>query len=191
MSRPGKTSSRCLKNAGSIESVSSKRPWVGHSLIIRIRPSRSRIVALISPIFSLTSARTSAWDRCRGPIVREGDVPSSGPSSIWRLSCRASRTHFGHRESVWRGQPSVCLVFSQDFNSGLSDQRGVNDLFGRTLLMRLNTAQALLVASESPFSKYLAAECIVKFLRESWRLPDRATCYSGWVSNCEKEYACQ
>ena len=46
MSRPGKTASRCAKNAGSIAIMSSKRPWIGQSFTIRIRPSRSRIVRL-------------------------------------------------------------------------------------------------------------------------------------------------
>ena len=51
MSRPGNTSSRCLKNAGSIAITSSKWPWMGQSFTIRILPSRSRMVALISPTF--------------------------------------------------------------------------------------------------------------------------------------------
>src|SRR6202000_3503645 len=46
----------------------------------------------------------------------------------------ASFTHAGHRESVCRGKPSVGLVFSQDFNSGLSDHCGVTDGFGFFLL---------------------------------------------------------
>jgi hypothetical protein len=55
MSLPGNDSSRCLKNAGSIAITSSKCPWIGQSLTMRIFPSRSRIVALISPIFSRSS----------------------------------------------------------------------------------------------------------------------------------------
>jgi len=55
MSLPGNDSSRCLKNAASIAITSSKWPWTGQSFTIRILPSRSRIVALISPIFSDSS----------------------------------------------------------------------------------------------------------------------------------------
>ncbi len=91
MSRPGKTSSRCLKNAGSIAITSSKWPWMGQSFTIRILPSRSMIVALISPTFSLSRTETSFF-----------------PS---RISCRASRVQVGQSESVWRGQPSGGLVF--------------------------------------------------------------------------------
>ena len=54
MSRPGNTSSRCLKNAVSIAMTSSKCPWIGQSLIMTILPSFSSIVALISPTFSLS-----------------------------------------------------------------------------------------------------------------------------------------
>ncbi len=49
MSRPGKTSSRCLKNAVSMAITSSKWPWMGQSFTIRILPSRSMTCALISP----------------------------------------------------------------------------------------------------------------------------------------------
>ena len=55
MSRPGNTSSRCLKNAVSIAIVSSKCPWIGQSLTMTILPSFSVMVALISPTFSLRS----------------------------------------------------------------------------------------------------------------------------------------
>ncbi len=54
MSLPGKVSSRCLKKAESIAITSSKCPWTGQSLTIRIWPSRSMIRALISPTFSLS-----------------------------------------------------------------------------------------------------------------------------------------
>src|SRR5258706_7631413 len=141
MSRPGNTFSRCRKNAASIESVSSKRPCVGHFLTIRIRPSRSRIVALISPTLSLRRTLTSF-------------LPS-------RISRRASRTQIGQSESVWRGQPSGGLVFSQDFSSGFSDQRGVNDAFGRNLFTRLNTAHAPFAATDNPFSKYFIGVCML------------------------------
>src|SRR5438132_2867848 len=141
MSRPGNTSSRWRKNCGSIEITSSKCPCVAQSLTIRILPSRSRIVALISPSRSFT--RT---------------LRSFRPS---RISRRASRTQIGQRESVCRGQPSGGLVFSHDFRSGLSDQRGVKDLFGRNRLRRLNANQAPFAANESAFSKYFVEACIV------------------------------
>src|SRR5438105_4125201 len=57
---------------------------------MRILPSRSRIVALISPTFSRSSIPTSLR-----------------PS---RISRRTSRTQVGQRESVCRGQPSGGLV---------------------------------------------------------------------------------
>ncbi len=59
MSRPGNVCSRCLKNAVSMAITSSKCPWIGQSLTIRILPSRSRMVALISPTFSLSRTLTS------------------------------------------------------------------------------------------------------------------------------------
>ena len=80
MSRPGNDSSRCLNIAGSIAITSSKCPCIGQSLTIRILPSRSMIVALISPTFSVSRIDTSC-------------LPS-------RIAWRASRTHFGHSESV-------------------------------------------------------------------------------------------
>src|ERR1700724_3280394 len=50
------------------------------------------------------------------------------------MDSRASFTHAGQRESVCRGKPSVGLVFSQDFSSGLSDHFGVTEGFGLRLL---------------------------------------------------------
>ena len=52
MSRPGNTSSRCCENSVSIDITSSKWPCFGQSFTIRILPSRSMMVALISPTFS-------------------------------------------------------------------------------------------------------------------------------------------
>src|SRR5207342_1636158 len=95
---------------------------MGQSFTIRILPSRSRIVALISPTFSWSRTLTSF-------------LPS-------RISCRASRTHTGQSESVSRGQPSGGFVFSQDFSSGLSDHFGVNEGFRAILLRLLNTVHA-------------------------------------------------
>src|SRR5207248_2021458 len=113
---------------------------MGQSFTIRILPSRSRMVALISPTFSLSSTDTSR-------------LPS-------RISWRASRTHVGQRESVWRGQPSGGLVFCHDFSSGLSDHFGMNDGPGLMRLAALNTVHAPLAATLRPFSKYLMGECI-------------------------------
>src|SRR5438874_9343773 len=113
---------------------------MGQSLTIRILPSRSRIVALISPTFSLSRTLTSF-------------LPS-------RIAWRASRVHVGHRESVSRGQPSGGFVFSYDLRSGLSDHFGVNDGFCLILFKPLNTTQAPFAANDSPFSKYLIGACM-------------------------------
>src|SRR4051812_21962655 len=115
---------------------------MGQSLTIRILPSRSRMVALISPTFSFRRTLTSF-------------LPS-------RISCRASRTQVGQSESVSRGHPSGGFVFSYDLSSGLSDQFGMNE--GRWLILfkPLNTCHAPFAAIESPFSKYLLGECIPK-----------------------------
>src|SRR5437867_6985651 len=105
-----------------------------------IRPSRSRMVALISPTFSFSRMLTSF-------------LPS-------RIACRASRTHVGQSESVSRGHPSGGLVFSYDLRSGLSDQFGVNDGFCLIRFRPLNTYQAPLAAMDSPFSAYLMGACM-------------------------------
>src|SRR5215831_8839020 len=112
---------------------------MGQSFTIKILPSRSRIVALISPTFSFSRTLTSF-------------LPS-------RISLRASRTHIGHSESVSRGQPSGGFVFSYDLSSGLSDHFGVNDGRWLILLILLNTTQAPFAASWSPFSTYLIGLC--------------------------------
>src|SRR5688500_4436237 len=148
MSRPGNDSSRCLKKAASMAITSSKWPCTGQSLTIRILPMRSRIVALISPTFSLSRTLTSF-------------LPS-------RMSCLASRVQTGHSESVSRGQPSCGLVFSHDFCSGLSDQRGVNEGFCLILLTVLNTCQRPLAVTAIPFSTYFIGACMRLF---SWRSP--------------------
>src|SRR5947199_1644928 len=113
---------------------------MGQSFTIRILPSRSRIVALISPTLSLSRTLTSF-------------LPS-------RIACRASRVHVGQSESVSRGQPSGGLVFSYDFRSGLSDHAGVNA--GRWLILfnPLKTTHAPLAAIDSPFSAYLIGLCM-------------------------------
>src|SRR6266487_3709075 len=110
MSRPGNIFSICVRNLASIAIMSSKWPWVGQSWTIQIWPSRSMICAFISPTFSLTKTLTS-----RLPL---------------RISSLASITQLGQSESVVRGQPSVGLLFCQDFSSGLSDHLGVKDGLG-------------------------------------------------------------
>src|SRR5712692_8485298 len=113
---------------------------MGQSFTIRILPSRSRMVALISPTFSFSSTLTSF-------------LPS-------RIACRASRVQVGHSESVSRGQPSGGFVFSYDLSSGLSDHFGVND--GRWLIWfrPLKTNQAPFAAIERPFSTNLIGLCM-------------------------------
>src|SRR5271166_2930997 len=140
MSRPGKVSSRCRKKAVSIAITSSKWPCLGQSLTIRILPSRSMICALISPTFSFSRIST-------------GSLPSI---ICWRIS----GTHFGHSESVVRGQPSGGFDFSYDFNSGLSDHLGVNEGLGWMLLILSKTAHAPLAATVTAFSTYFTGLCI-------------------------------
>src|ERR1700747_3554606 len=87
---------------------------MGQSLIIQTSPSRSTIWALISPTFSCMRSRQSF-------------LPAM-------IASRASLTQPGQSESVCRGQPSVGLVFSHDFSSGLSDHLGVKFGLGLYLL---------------------------------------------------------
>src|SRR5207302_1617611 len=135
-SRPGKTFSECWENAASMDITSWKRPCCGQSFTIRILPSCSMICALISP--GLSSVRAES-----------GFLPS-------RISWRISGTHFGHRESVVRGQPSWGLVFSQDLSSGLSDHLGLNEGFGLIRFNLSNTTQTALAAQERALSMYFA-----------------------------------
>src|SRR5580698_7574071 len=126
MSRPGKFCSIQPRNFSSRAIMSSYLPWIGHSLIIHTWPSRLMICALISPTFSYIRSFQSF-----SPLM----IPS-----------RASFTQPGQSESVWRGQPSVGLVFSHDFSSGLSDHAGVNEGFGLRLFQTwivLNTTPAV------------------------------------------------
>src|SRR5580704_10265432 len=105
---------------------------MGQSLTIQISLSRSIICALISPTFSLIRSRQSFF-----PAI---------------IASRASFTHAGQRESVCRGKPSVGLVFSHDFSSGLSDHFGVTDGFGLRLLkywIALNVIPAVLQTTQS------------------------------------------
>src|SRR5271157_4287103 len=140
MSRPGKTSSRCLKKAVSMAITSSKWPCSGQSFTMRILPWRSMIWALISPAFSFM--RTSM-----------GSLPSM---ICWRIS----GTHLGQSESVVRGHPSGGFDFWYDFSSGLSDHLGVNEGLGLMLLTLSNTAHAPLAATVTAFSTYLIGLCI-------------------------------
>src|SRR3954466_14477731 len=140
MSRPGKTSSRCLKKSVLMAITSSKWPCVGQSLTIRIWPSRSTMVALISPTFSLSS--TSC-----------GSLPS-------RICWRISGTHFGQSESVERGQPSGGFVFSYDFSSGFSDHLGVNPGFCLMRFARSNTDHAARAPRVNTFSAYFTGLCM-------------------------------
>src|SRR5262245_51980543 len=105
-----------------------------------ILPSRSMMVALISPTLSLSSTDTSC-------------LPSM-------IACRASRVHVGQSESVSRGQPSGGLVFWYHLFSGLSDHFGVKEGFWRIEFSVLNRCQAPLAATASPFSTYLIGRCI-------------------------------
>src|SRR5690348_4235569 len=114
MSRPGKFFSIQARNLESMAIRSSHLPWMGHSFTIQTWPSRSMICALISPTFSWTRSVQSFL-----PLM---------------MASRASFTQPGQSESVVRGQPSVGLLFSQDFSTGLSDHFGVKDGFGLYLL---------------------------------------------------------
>src|SRR6267154_2211494 len=114
---------------------------MGQSLTIRIWPSRSTIVALISPAFSLSR-------------ISCGNLPST-------ICCRISGTHLGQSESVERGQPSGGFDFSHDLSSGLSDHFGVGDAFGETRFRRSKTAHAPVAAIVTAFSTYLIGLCIL------------------------------
>src|ERR1051325_8007630 len=140
ISRPGKTSSRCLKNSTSTAITSSKWPCSGQSFTIRILPSRSTMVALISPAFSLSR-------------ISCGNLPST---ICWRIS----GTHLGHRESVERGQPSGGFVFSHDFNIGFFYHFCVNEGRGLMLLIFSKTAHAPFAPYVRTFSAYFTALCI-------------------------------
>src|SRR5580704_10391534 len=114
---------------------------MGQSFTIRILPSRSMTVALISPTFSLRRIST-------------GTFPS-------RICLRISGTHLGHSESVSRGQPSFGFCFSQLFSNGLSDHLGVNDGFGLMEFSLSNTNHAAFAATARAFSTCLMGLVIV------------------------------
>src|SRR6266404_8145683 len=107
---------------------------MGQSFTIQTSPSRSMMLALISPTFSVRS-----------------DCQFCSPLIIFSL---ASLTQPGQSESVWRGQPSWGFVFCQDFRSGLSDHLGVNDGLGLYLLknwMESNVAPATTETARSTY----------------------------------------
>ena len=138
--------------------VSSKWPWMGQSLTMTMWPSFSRMVALISPTFSLRRTLTSF-------------LPS-------RIACRASRVQLGHSESVCRGQPSWGLVFSYDLSRGLSDHLGMKEGFWLILLATENTCQAPLAARERPFSTYFMGACMPFYsLRQATSAPPARPCF--------------
>src|SRR3954463_16557653 len=118
-----------------------------------MEPSRSTICALISPTFSLSR-------------ISCGSLPS-------RICWRISGTHFGHSESVVRGQPSGGLDFSHDLSSGLSDHFGVNAGAGLMRFIRSNTAHAPLAVRVTAFSTYLIGLCIA--VRSPERRPATAS----------------
>src|SRR5207245_9139794 len=72
-----------------------------------------------------------------------------------KISSRASLTQPGQSESVWRGHPSVGLVFSQDFNKGLSDHFGVKEGLGWYLLRNWIVSKATLAVLHRSASKIL------------------------------------
>src|SRR5208283_3425824 len=135
MSRPGKTSSRCLKNAGSVDMTSSNFPWIAHSFTMTIFPSFSMILALISPAFSFLRISTG--------------------SSPLMILLRMSGTHLGQSESVSRGQPSFGFCFSQLLSRGLSDHFGVKDALRLMELNLLKKNHAALAPTAMAFSTCL------------------------------------
>src|ERR1700733_5693261 len=98
------------------------------------------IWALISPTFSLRRISTG--------------------SSPFTILVRISGTHFGHRESVVRGQPNGGFCFSHDFRSGFSDHLGVKEGLGLMELKVLTTCHAAPAATVTAFSAYLIGLCI-------------------------------
>src|ERR1039458_9037466 len=99
---------------------------MGQSLTIRILPSRSMTLALISPTLSLSR-------------MDNGFLPL-------RISERISGMQRGHSESVSRGHPSGGLVFGYDLSSGFSDHFGVNDGFCLIWLALSKTVHAACAA---------------------------------------------
>jgi hypothetical protein len=69
--------------------------------------------------------------------------------------------HFGHSESVERGQPRGGFCFSHDFSSGLSDHFGVKDGFCLMEFSALKTFHATPAAAVAAVSATLVALDIV------------------------------
>src|ERR1017187_2411157 len=90
--------------------------------------------ALISPTFSFIRSWMSLW-----PLM---------------MASRASRTQSGQSESVSRGQPSVGLLFCQDFSKGLSVHLGVMEGLGLYLLKNLIDSKAPWATTETVASTY-------------------------------------
>src|SRR5690348_6550098 len=107
---------------------------MGQSFTIQTWPSRSMMLALISPTFSFKS-----------------DFQSCSPV---RIFSRASLTQPGQSESVSRGHPSGGLVFCQDFRRGLSDHLGVKEGFGPYLLKIWMASKAAPAVNTTTSSKY-------------------------------------
>src|SRR6266511_1864974 len=128
-SRPGYSVSSRLKNAGSVDITSSKRPCLGHSFFMRIRPSSSTILALISP--GLPSTRT---------------FQSTSPDRIFD---RTSLTHPGQSESVSRGKPSFGKERSRCFKRGAGAHFGWKDRCGK----RRSIARAARHRKSAPLRK--------------------------------------
>src|SRR2546422_5426573 len=121
---------------------------MGQSLTIQTWPSRSMMLALISPTFSLMSTLKS-W-------------------SPFMIFSRASFTQDGQSESVCRGQPSGGFVFFQDFKSGLSDHFGGKEGFGLYFFKKFIVSYAKPAATLMAWSKYFINPrpfifCIVLF----------------------------
>src|SRR6516162_3297311 len=112
---------------------------MGQSFTIQTWPSRSIMLALISPTFSVSSV-----------------LISCSPLMILSL---ASLTQPGQSESVCLGQPNGGLVFCQDFRSGLSDHRGINEEFGRYLLKKWMLSKATPAANVAVPSRYFISRC--------------------------------
>src|ERR1044072_4922261 len=140
MSRPGNIFSMCVREREAKGIMSSKWPWTGQSLIIQISPSRSMLVALISPTFSLIKTLTSFL-----PL---------------RISSRASITQLGQRESVVRGQPRVGLLFCHDFSRGLSDHFGVKEGLGLYLFTDWIALKRPPAISVNPLSAYFTGRIV-------------------------------
>src|SRR5208283_4477068 len=134
MSRPGKLRSIQLRNLASTAIMSSKCPWMGQSFTIQTSPLRSMMLALTSPVFSVSN-----------------DCQFSSPFIILT---RASFTHSGQRESVWRGHPNWGLVFCQDFKSGLSDHLGMKVGPGRYLLQNCTVSNTTVAVEQMAWSTY-------------------------------------